>query len=152
MENLNVSFEELNEGRNYMKIEGIGINEQLSQLFDLRVRSGNGVQETFRIYNDSNRPNGQVRNLVKATILEEGVKRYNLGEVVGKYIIIDIKKEVSKKGNEFWKINNFEKVTEDTDLSEFEIIAGEKPAVNFGEVETVDSISDLEDMLDKDEQ
>lgn len=149
---LEINLDELQVGRNYGQIVGVERNEKIQQIFDVSIKMSNGIQEKFGVYDDSSRVDGQVRKLVKATILEEGVKRYNLGEIVGKYIIVDIQKAVSKKGNEFWKISNFEKVTKDTDLSEFEIIACEKPNVKFGEVEIANDINELESMLDKDEQ
>lgn len=140
MDNLIVNFNEAKEGRNFGTVESFKRNEKFNTIFDMGMSLSNGVYENFRIYDDSKKTNGQVRKLIMATIYEEGIKKYSLTDIIGKQIIIDIKKEVSDKGNEYWKILNFEKVDSDTDLSEFEFC-------EQTETKQAENIKDIEDLL-----
>lgn len=136
----------LTEGKNLMRTKEITKNEKFPNLFNFRMESSNGAEETFGVFNDANRSYGLIRKYLKATIFEEGNNTYNLGDTVGRDVIVVIESAVSKNGNSYWKITDFEKVTLDTDLDEFEICQEWKDATNTS-IETVEDISDLEDML-----
>lgn len=141
---LNVSFGELLAGDNYCTILGMKRNKEKPEFIDIKIKDSKLVQDNIRIFDDSNNPRGKVRGLVKATIYEEGKTTYNLAEIEGKDVIINLEKATSKKGNEFWKVLEFKCVDSYTDLSRFEFVR----ETDINEPEEVEDISELEDLLD----
>ena len=147
--NLNVSFSEFSEGINLIEILTIKRNEKYTNFFDLGAKSSNGAEDTFRIFNDSNKSYGLIRSLVGATIFEGGRKSYNLGDIVGRKVIINLENAVSKNGNNYWKVKGFEKVTEDTNLDQFEFQEEtESSTYTTLKLDEVNDVSDIEDLLE----
>lgn len=146
---LNVVWNVLKEGRNLVAVEGIKKNEKFDNLYDFKMKSSNGVEETIGVFNDINRTNGVIRSFIRATIYEEGMKVYNLEECIGKQVIVDLESATSKSGNIFWKIKRVEKVTKDTNLDEFEFEDEiQSDTINTQKISNVNDISDLEDLMD----
>lgn len=146
---LNVVCNELKEGRNLMRVETIRINQRFDNLFDIKLKSSNGVEDTFGIFNDVNRTNGIIRNLIEATIYVQGRKAYNLEDIIGKQVIVHLENTISKKGNEFLKIKKFERVTEDTNLDEFKFQEETELSIyTIPKVDEVNDLSDIEDLLE----
>lgn len=109
MQEFIVNFDEIQEGKNDVAITKIRKVDEVINLLEIGVKFVNGVEESIRIFNDVNKKNGLVRQLIKATIFQDGKKSYDLAEVVGLNVIIDIEQALSKKGNNYWKFNGFEK-------------------------------------------
>lgn len=109
MQEFIVNFDEIQEGKNEVTITKIRKVEEFINLLEIGVKFINGVEESIRIFNDVNKQDGLVRQLIKATIFQNGKKSYDLAEVVGLNVIIDIEQALSKKGNNYWKVNGFEK-------------------------------------------
>lgn len=109
MQEFIVNFDEIQEGKNDVTITKIRKVEEFINLLEIGVKFVNGVEESIRIFNDVNKQDGLVRQLIKATIFQDGKKSYDLAEVVGLNVIIDIEQALSKKGNNYWKVNGFEK-------------------------------------------
>lgn len=130
MQEFMVNLEEVQEGKNDVNITKLSKAEGVTNLLEVGVRFSNGVEEILRIFNDVNKQDGLVRQLIKATIFEEGKKSYNLADVVGLDVIVDIEQAVSKKGNEYWKVNGFER------------------AVSINISQECNSIQEIEDILD----
>ena len=109
MQEFIVNFDEIQEGKNEVTITKIRKVEEFINLLEIGVKFINGVEESIRIFNDVNKQDGLVRQLIKATIFQNGKKSYDLAEVVGLNVIIDIEQALSKKGNNYWKVTGFEK-------------------------------------------
>ncbi|MFR4998369.1 MAG: hypothetical protein ACLUDK_14250 [Clostridium paraputrificum] len=145
MSNLNVNLAELLQGENYCTITSIRRNEKRPEFIEINVRSSELTTDILRIYDDSSNSEGMIRKLIFSTIYKKGVTQYNLKEIEGKDVIIDIEKATSKSGNTFWKVKGFSKVDSSTDLSKFKFIN----ELNINKPEEVEDISELEDLLDK---
>ncbi|NFO67020.1 hypothetical protein FDC27_08615 [Clostridium botulinum] len=130
MQEFMVNLEEVQEGINDVNITKLSKAEGFTNLLEVGVRFSNGVEEILRIFNDVNKQDGLVRQLIKATIFEEGKKSYNLADVVGLDVVVDIEQAVSKKGNEFWKVNGFER------------------AISINRSQECNSIDEIADILD----
>lgn len=128
-EELRVALEEIQEGRNDVTITKLRKVENYTNLLEVGVKFSNGVEESIRIFNDVNKHDGLIRQLIKATIFQEGKKSYNLAEVIGANVVIDIEQAVSKKGNNYWKVNRFER------------------ANSINRVQECDNVDDIADIL-----
>lgn len=130
MQDIMVNLEEIQEGKNDVTITKLKKVEEFTNLLEIGVEFSNGVEESIKVFNDVNKQDGLVRQLIKATIFQNGKKSYNLAEVVGLNVVIDIEQAVSKKGNTYWKVNGFEK------------------AVSINRSQECNSIDEIADMLD----
>lgn len=130
MQDIMVNLEEIQEGKNDVTITKLKKVEEFTNLLEIGVEFSNGVEESIKVFNDVNKQDGLVRQLIKATIFQNGKKSYNLAEVVGLNVAVDIEQAVSKKGNTYWKVNGFEK------------------SVSINRSKECNSIDEIADMLD----